>query len=228
MRYGQIVHGTFVRRLNRFMAEAAIDGQTERVHVKNTGRLRELLVPGATVSLQVSDNPVRKTRHSLIAVKAGDDWVNIDSQAPNAVVEEALKRGLVAGWEKFGRIKREAAYGRSRFDFYVEDGHEQGFIEVKGVTLAQGGIALFPDAPTERGTKHVQALADLVDEGYRGLVLFLIQRKGCRLFRPHREMDAAFADALRTAVRRGVEVAAYDASVSDGEMAFGIPVPVDV
>lgn len=228
MRYGQIVHGTFIRRLNRFMAEVLIGEQVTEVHVKNTGRLRELLVPGALVSLEKADNPARKTRHSLIAVKAESDWVNIDSQVPNAVVEEALKQGLVEQWGNVDLMKREAVWGNSRFDFYVEGGGEKGFIEVKGVTLAQDGLAMFPDAPTERGTKHVLALIEAVTEGYKGTVLFLIQRRGCKLFRPHGEMDAAFADALREAARRGVDIVAYDTRVSDGEIVFGKPVPVDV
>lgn len=228
MRYGEIVHGTFVRRLNRFVAEAVIDGQDMQVHVKNTGRLRELLVPGATVSLELAANPARKTRHSLIAVKAGDDWVNIDSQVPNAVVEEALHQGLVREWAWVQELKREATWGKSRFDFYVEGGGRKGFIEVKGVTLAADGTALFPDAPTERGTKHVREMMDAVKEGYGGLILFLVQRKGCRVFKPNGAMDAVFAAALRTAIRHGVTIAAYDTQVSDDEITFGEPVEVEL
>lgn len=228
MRYGQIVHGTFVRRLNRFVAETVIDGQVTQVHVKNTGRLRELLVHGATVSLELAANPGRKTRHSLIAVKAGEDWVNIDSQVPNAVVEEALQQGRVQEWKRVDQWKREATWRKSRFDFRVEGGGRKGFIEVKGVTLAADGTALFPDAPTERGTKHVRELIDAVKEGYGGLVLFLIQRQGCRLFKPNEAMDAAFADALRAAARHGVTIAAYDTQVSDNEITFGKPVAVDI
>lgn len=228
MRYGQIVHGTFVRRLNRFVAETVIDGQVMQVHVKNTGRLRELLVPGATVSLELAANPARKTRHSLIAVKAGNDWVNIDSQVPNAVVEEALQQGLVQEWDRVDQLKREATWGKSRFDFRVEGGGRKGFIEVKGVTLAADGTALFPDAPTERGTKHVREMMDAVKEGYGGLILFLVQRKGCRVFKPNGAMDAVFAAALRTAIRHGVTIAAYDTQVSDDEITFGEPVEVEL
>lgn len=226
MRYGNIIHGSFVRRLNRFVAEADVGGRTERVHVKNTGRLKELLVPGALVSLEVADNPARKTRHSLIAVRKDGRWVNIDSQAPNAVVEEALLRGAVGELGRIGALRRETAWGGSRFDFYFEADGKPGFIEVKGVTLDKGGIALFPDAPTVRGARHVLELAEAVKAGYAAVVFFLIQMQGCRAFKPNEEMDAAFAGALRAAARRGVRALAYDARVTDRDIAFGEPVEV--
>lgn len=228
MNYDQVVHGTFLRRLNRFVAEAEIGGRVETVHVKNTGRLKELLVPGATVSLEISPNAARKTRHSLIAVKKGKGWVNIDSQVPNDVVQEAILGGSVRELARVDVLKREAHRGDSRFDFYFESGEKRGFVEVKGVTLEKGGTAMFPDAPTVRGTKHVLELAKAAEEGYAAMVLFLIQMRGCRLFRPNESMDAAFADALRIAARRGVAILAYDTRVSDAEIEFGDPVEVDI
>jgi sugar fermentation stimulation protein A len=228
MRYGKIVHGTFIRRLNRFVAEAEIDGRTETVHVKNTGRLKELLVPGAAVSLEESDNPSRKTRLSLVAVRKGDGWVNIDSQAPNAVLEEALLGGAVGELGRIDALRREAVWGGSRFDFFFESEGKRGYIEVKGVTLDAGGVAMFPDAPTARGARHVLELAEAVKEGHAAVVIFLIQMRGCRLFRPNETTDRAFADALRTAAAGGVKVLAYDARVTDGEITFGDPVAVDL
>lgn len=226
MRYDPIVHGTFIRRLNRFVAEVDIDGRTETVHVKNTGRLKGLLLPGAAVSLESADNPARKTRHSLIAVRKDGGWVNIDSQVPNRVVEDALRQGAVRRLGPIDVLRREVAWGGSRFDFYFESGGKPGFIEVKGVTLAEGDTALFPDAPTVRGARHVLELAEAVKEGYRGVVFFLLQMQGCRLFQPNENMDSAFAEALRTAAGQGVEVVAYDARVSAAEITIGDPVEV--
>lgn len=228
MRYGNVLRGTFVRRLNRFAAEAAIGGRIETVHVKNTGRLKELLVPGAEVSLETAANAGRKTRHSLIAVRHGGRWVNIDSQAPNAVVAEALAGGFLDGLGRIGAWRREAAWGHSRFDFWLESEGRSGYMEVKGVTLERDGVALFPDAPTARGTKHLLELAEAAEQGHLGVVLFLIQMKGCRLFKPHEAMDAAFAGALRDAAGRGVQVLAFDALVTEAEIAIGDPVEVAV
>lgn len=232
MKYGKMVSGLLVRKVNRFIAEVIIDDDEtakEQVHIKNTGRLKELLQPGAEVLLEQSDNPNRKTRFSLIVVAKNGSWVNIDSQAPNAVAFEALKAGKLA--EEFGLvelIKREVTYGDSRFDLYFENGDTKGFIEVKGVTLEENGMALFPDAPTARGTKHVLELAKAVHVGYTAAILFVIQMKGCRGFAPHREMDPAFADALLEASRQGVRILAYDSIVKEDEIALGEKVLVDL
>ncbi|HEY8529567.1 MAG TPA: DNA/RNA nuclease SfsA [Paenibacillaceae bacterium] len=223
-----IVRGTFVRRLNRFAAEAVIGGETQLVHVKNTGRLKQLLVPGAEVWLEAASQPARKTQYSLISVRSKDIIVNIDSQAPAAVVEEALRAGKVKEIGHVRFLKREAAYGGSRFDFYYEADGRKGYIEVKGVTLANGDTALFPDAPTARGTKHVLELAEAVERGYEGAVLFLVQMKGCRRFKPHAEMDKAFAEALEQAARRGVRVLAYDSEVTESAIVFGEPLEVAI
>ncbi|MBB6447086.1 DNA/RNA nuclease SfsA [Bacillus benzoevorans] len=228
MRYGKIVQGILERKANRFIAEVYINGVKEQVHIKNTGRLKELLQPGAEVLLELSDNPKRKTRYSLISVVNNGNLVNIDSQAPNAVAFEALKAGKL---EEFGfvlKAKREVTYGDSRFDLYFEKEAEKGFIEVKGVTLVNNGAALFPDAPTSRGTKHVLELARAVQEGYSCAILFVVQMKGCRVFAPFREMDFAFADALLHAYQKGVQILAYDSIVSEDELVLNQPVPVDL
>jgi len=228
MNYISVVRGTFVRRCNRFVAEVDIGGRPETVHVKNTGRLRELLEPGTPVYLECSRSLSRKYRHSLIAVEKNGTFVNIDSQAPNKVVCEALRDGKLKEFGNIRTLKSEAVYGRSRFDLYFEGDGRKGFIEVKGVTLAIGDTALFPDAPTGRGTKHVLELIEAAKEGYAAAVIFLVQRKNCRRFAPNAEMDAPFADALKAAVQSGVQVLAYDAEVSAASLEIGDPLTVEI
>jgi sugar fermentation stimulation protein len=228
MRYGKVREGCFIRRLNRFVAEVEIDGCAEQVHVKNTGRLADWLVPGRKVVLEDSgfDRPGRKTRYSLIAAERAGGWVNIDSQAPNAVVREALPAGRIGELPHVRSLRGEAAYGGSRFDFHFDDGVREGFIEVKGVTLERGGAALFPDAPTARGARHLGELAKAAESGYAAFVIFLVQMEGCLRFAPHEELDPRFAEALRRAARAGVRVLAYDAVVTADEIALGGPLPV--
>lgn len=226
MKYGKIVYGKFENRLNRFIAEVFVNGNKEQVHIKNTGRLKELLQPRAEILLEYSDNPQRKTKYSLIAVAKNEGWVNIDSQAPNIVTFEALRNGEFAEFGSVELVKREKTYGASRFDLYFEKGREKGFIEVKGVTLEKDGVAMFPDAPTVRGTKHVLELAEAAREGYTAAILFLIQMKGCRQFTPHKEMDNAFAEAVQRASEEGVQVLAYDCIVEEDELLLNQPVPV--
>ncbi|MGP0585667.1 DNA/RNA nuclease SfsA [Paenibacillus timonensis] len=226
MKYGDIVQGRLQRRVNRFIAEVMVGDAVEQVHVKNTGRLKELLLPDTEVLLEASDRPERKTKYSLIAAAHDGGWVNVDSQAPNPVAFEALNAGGIAEIGSVTRAKREVTYGDSRFDLYYEQGEQRGFIEVKGVTLEQGGIAMFPDAPTARGTKHVLELVKAVLEGYAGTVLFVVQMKGCHAFTPYREMDPAFADALKEASRQGVRILAYGAIVTEREIVLGGSLPV--
>ncbi|MFB6466396.1 DNA/RNA nuclease SfsA [Cytobacillus sp. Hz8] len=226
MKYGTIVHGRLIRRVNRFIAEVEINGIMELVHIKNTGRLKELLQPFVEVLLEVSDNPNRKTRFSLIAVKKKGDWVNVDSQAPNMVAFEALTSGNLQEIGPVSFAKREVTYGDSRFDLYYEKDNEKGFIEVKGVTLEKDGFALFPDAPTSRGTKHVLELAKAVRAGFAGTILFVVQMDGCHAFTPNREMDAPFADAILLAAQQGVQILAYDSIVTEDELVLGNPLPV--
>lgn len=226
MKYGKIVHGRLERKVNRFIAEVLINGIKEEVHIKNTGRLKELLKPDTKVLQELSDNPNRKTKFSLIAADKNGSWVNIDSQAPNAVAFEALKAGEIAEFGLVQTVKREVTFGDSRFDLYFEKDNQKGFIEVKGVTLEKNGIALFPDAPTSRGTKHVLELIKAVQEGYTAAILFVVQMKGCSSFAPNIEMDNGFADALLQASRQGVQILAYDSIVKEDELILDQPIPI--
>ncbi len=230
MRYTQVIEGRFCRRPNRFIAVVEIEGQEETVHVKNTGRCRELLVPGVRVFLAVSDNPARKTRYDLVGVEkqreSGPLTINMDSQAPNAAVEEWLQGGGL--FPDGAVIRREVTHGGSRFDFYVEHGEKRAFLEVKGVTLEQDGVALFPDAPTERGVKHLRELAACVAEGFDAYVLFVIQMKEMRVLRPNDSTHPAFGEALRQAAKAGVTVLAMDCRVTPNGMTIDAPVPVEM
>lgn len=201
MKYKKTVQATFLSRPNRFIAMVDIDGRTETVHVKNTGRCKELLLPNAKVILEVADNPNRKTKYDLIAVyKESVGWVNIDSQAPNKVTLEWLER------QDYTYIKPEYKYGESRIDFYMEKGKEKYLLEVKGCTLEIDGIGYFPDAPTERGVKHLRELTKAAGEGYHCMVVFVIQMEGIYEVRPHIATHPEFGVALEEAKRAGVEV----------------------
>lgn len=228
MKYSQIKPGIFIARPNRFIAQVLVDGLPETVHVKNTGRCREILQPGVTVILERAGHSGRKTRYSLIAAYKGEMLVNIDSQVPNEVIYQALRQGLVPEFANLIRIAKEVKFGNSRFDLYYETESEKGFVEVKGVTLERDGTALFPDAPTERGAKHLTELAEAVKSGYTGCVFFLIQMKGPRLFQPNAVMDPKFAAALNFAVHNGVKALAYDSIVTEDGIAIGEPVKIDI
>jgi len=212
MRYEKIVRGTFIERPNRFIAYVDIDGKKEVVHVKNTGRCRELLVPGATVYLEKGNNPERKTAYDLVAVQKQERLINMDSQAPNKVVEEwLLKKEL---FSDLICVRPESKYGNSRFDFYVEYGRaDKAFIEVKGVTLERDGVVLFPDAPSDRAVKHVEELIRAKEDGYDAYIIFVIQMSDAKYFLPNRETHPEFADALQKAADAGVKILAYDCSV---------------
>ena len=221
MKYNNVVSAKFLRRDNRFIAHVEIDGREETVHVKNTGRCKELLIPGCTVYLERSLNPARKTAYDLVTVEKLRPGrppltVNMDSQAANAIAAEWLpKSGLFSPRAVF---RREVTHGKSRFDFYVEDGEERTFLEVKGVTLETDGVASFPDAPTERGVKHLDELTACLSEGYQACVLFVIQMKEILYLRPNDATHKAFGDALRRAAAAGVEVLAVDCRVIPGEV----------
>lgn len=219
MKYDKVIEGIFVKRPNRFIAHVLINGVEEIVHVRNTGRCKELLIPGAKVILEdCSHNLTRKTKYSLIAVWKGDMLVNMDSQIPNAAVFKAINENKIIGLENLNHIKREVTFGNSRFDIYFESGTEKGFIEVKGVTLEDNNIAMFPDAPTMRGAKHVLEMIEVVKQGYRGIIFFLLQMKGPNIFRPNYEMDKAFSDALKLASENGVEILVYDSIIKSDEI----------
>lgn len=224
MRYENVVQGSFISRPNRFVARVEIDGQEEICHVKNTGRCRELLIPGASVFLQKSDNANRKTAYDLIAVQKGERLINMDSQIPNRVVEEWLRAGNLIGEGAY--IKPEQKYGNSRFDLYIEQGERRIFMEVKGVTLEENGMARFPDAPTERGVKHVKELCQCIKDGYEAYIMFVIQMEDADGFEPNRRTHEAFAQALLEAREAGVNILAYDCQVRKDLINLRKPVTV--
>ena len=223
MHYPNMIPGTFLSRPNRFIAHVVIEGQEEIVHVKNTGRCKELLPAGAQVWCQKSDNPNRKTKFDLITVRKGDRLINMDSQAPNYAAGEWLKNG---GLGEIENLKAESFHGDSRYDFsFTKDGR-QCFLEVKGVTLEEDGVCAFPDAPTERGAKHLKGLTEAVRNGYGAYVLFVIQMADVKYLRPHDERDPAFGAALREAAENGVVVMAMDCAVDVDSMDIRLRVPV--
>lgn len=208
-----------------------MNGSVEKAHVKNTGRCRELLLPEAEVFLEDHGARMgnRKLRYSLIGVNKGGRLVNVDSQAPNRVCEEALRSGelRLPSMKELSLIQREKRFGRSRFDFYLEGKRgEKGWLEVKGVTLEENGVARFPDAPTERGVKHIVELISAVREGYRGFILFVIQMDGVQRFSPNDSTHKAFGDALRAARREGVEILAHRCRVEESSVSLAEPVAV--
>jgi len=223
MKYVNMIPGTFLARPNRFIAHVEIDGQTEVVHVKNTGRCRELLSVGAQVWCQKSDNPSRKTKFDLITVKKGSRLINMDSQAPNQAAKEWLASG---GLGEIENLRAETKHGDSRFDFsFTKDGR-QCFLEVKGVTLENDGVCAFPDAPTERGAKHLRGLKEAAKEGYGAYVLFVIQMSDVKYLRPNDVTDPAFGAALRAAAAAGVQILAMDCAVTADSMEIRLPVLV--
>ena len=224
MRYGEVKRGRFLARPNRFVAHVELEGERVVCHVKNTGRCRELLTSGAAVYLERAENPARKTPYDLIAVEKGELLINMDAQAPNKVFGE---------WAAAGRflpgltaLRPEFTWEDSRFDFRLEDHLGPCFVEVKGVTLEQDGLALFPDAPTERGVKHLRGLRRAVERGYRAAVFFVVQMKGPRLFRPNDGTHPAFGQALREAAAAGVGVYAWDCAVTPESLTLDAPVEV--
>lgn len=211
MKYPNIEEGIFIKRPNRFIAHVEINGKEEICHVKNTGRCRELLVPGTSVFLEKSDNPNRKTKYDLIAVQKGERLINMDSQIPNKVVEEWLCQGNLFGEE--AKVRREVTYGNSRFDLYIESQERKIFMEVKGVTLEENGVVRFPDAPTQRGVKHVQELCRCLQDGYEAYIMFVVQMEDVEYFEPNHETHPEFARALREAEAAGVKILAYSCQV---------------
>ena len=228
MHYSNCTAGTFLSRPNRFVAQVALDGRTETCHVKNTGRCRELLIPGCRVYLTRSDNPARKTKYDLIAVEKetvhSPLLINMDAQAPNHVFE---------AWARAGRfrpgltlLRPETVYGASRFDFYWEAGTDWGFVEVKGVTLEEDGVARFPDAPTLRGVKHLEELIAARQAGYQAALCFIVQFSGAKYVTPNDTTHPQFGQALRRAAAAGVEVFALGCAVTPDTLTAEEFVPV--
>lgn len=226
MKYENIIRGKFIERPNRFIAHVEVNGKTEICHVKNTGRCKELLIPGVTVFLQENDNPKRKTKFSLIGVIKGERIVNIDSQVPNKAVHEWILKGNL--FKEVTLVKPEKTYNKSRFDFYVETKEKKIFMEVKGVTLEDNNVVRFPDAPTERGVKHINELCDCMKEGYEAYIIFVIQMKGASYFEPNDETHKEFGDALRRAKKLGVNIIAVDCEVEQDSMEIADYVEVKV
>ena len=223
MIYSRMTPGRFLARPNRFIAHVEIDGQTEIVHVKNTGRCRELLPVGAEVWCQKSDNPSRKTKYDLITVRKGSRLINMDSQAPNLAAKEWLAAG---GLGEIKNLRAETKHGDSRFDFSFTKNGKQCFLEVKGVTLENDGICAVPDAPTERGAKHLRGLTEATRAGYGAYVLFVIQMTDVKYLHPNDATDPEFGKALREAAANGVEVLAVDCDITIEEMKIRDFVPV--
>lgn len=214
MKYDKMTKGIFQSRPNRFIANVEINGVNEVCHVKNTGRCKELLIPGkTTVYVQESDNPNRKTKYSVIGVLKGDRKINMDSQVTNKVVHEWISKGNL--FNDVTLIKPEKKYKNSRFDFYVETKTEKAFIEVKGATLEENNIVRFPDAPTERGVKHIHELCECLKEGYKAYIIFVIQMKDVLYFTPNDETHKEFGAALREAEKKGVKIIAVDCNVTE-------------
>ena len=212
----KIIRAEFIKRPNRFVAHVYIEGKEIIVHVPNTGRNKEILVPGCTVILRQEDNPLRKTKYDLIAGYKGKKLINIDSQLPNKVVDEALRQGRIEKLKAYDYIEREKTFGNSRFDFkLLKESGEEYFLEVKGVTFEQEGSTMFPDAPTDRGRKHLLELIQAKNSGRGAGVLFLIQMEDVKDFTPYDLMDKPFGDALRLAYSEGVDVFAYDCKLGE-------------
>ena len=223
MHYKNMVSGVFLARPNRFIAHVKIGENTEICHVKNTGRCRELLPEGARVWCQKSENPARKTKYDLITVKKGDRLINMDSQAPNQAAREWLLQG---GLGNIQELRAETIHEDSRFDFSFTLDGKRCFLEVKGVTLEQDGVCAFPDAPTQRGTKHLNGLIRAAEEGFGAYVLFVIQMSDVKYLRPNDDTDPTFAAALREAAQKGVTILAMDCAVTEDRMDIRLPVLV--
>lgn len=224
MKYENIYEGTFIKRINRFIANVNIDGSEELVHIKNTGRCKELFIEGSKIFLEKSNNPNRKTKYSLISIYKGNELINIDSQVPNKMVYDGILDGSIEGFKDITLLRREKTYGNSRFDLYYEKENEKGFIEVKGVTLENNKIASFPDAPTTRGTKHVNELIKGQEEGYKNYIVLVIQLENVNLFVPNYKTDPVFGKSLKNADLKGVEIRVYNSLVTFNTIAINKPI----
>lgn len=222
--YGKVAEGRFISRPNRFVAYVEIEDVVSKCHVKNTGRCKELLVPGATVFLSKSDNPARSTRYDVVAVMKGNLLINMDSQAPNPVAVEGLRR--IPQFRDVTEIRQEFVYGDSRIDIMATSHNERFLIEVKGVTLEHDGVARFPDAPTERGRKHLRELMHAVEDGWQAYVLFVVQMEGMKVFEPNEATDPEFASVLREAYLAGVGVLAHGCKVTKDSMTLDHEIPI--
>jgi sugar fermentation stimulation protein len=226
---GVVREAAFISRENRFATTVRLDGEEEHVHVPNTGRMHELLVPGARALLADRGHPGRRTRWDLVAVRKGATWVSVDSHLPNRILGEALEAGAIPELAHYPSARPEHTRGRSRFDFLLEGSSGSALVEVKGCTLVRDdGLALFPDAPTARGARHVRELGEALAEGLDAYVVIIVQRSDGRLFSPNDVTDRAFGDALREAAGAGVHVIAYATEVSKEGVELLGPLGVDL
>lgn len=226
MKYKNIFKGEFISRPNRFIANVKINGREEVCHVKNTGRCKELLVQGRTVYLEKSDNPNRKTKYDVVSVQKGNRLINMDSQIPNRVVEEWLRSAMPFGEEY--EVFPEKTFGKSRFDFYLKSNKSNNiiYLEVKGCTLEKDGIVMFPDAPTERGLKHLNELVSCKKQGFGAVILILVQMENVKYFIPNYDTHREFGETLKMAKEKGVTVLCYDSVVTPKSIELGNPVEV--
>lgn len=221
-----IFKAQFINRPNRFYSNVILDGKEIKVHVPNTGRCKELLIEGCTVFLREESNPSRKTPYDLVAVLKGDKLISIDSHIPNKVVEEALINKKIKGLEEYDTILREKTFENSRFDFKISNDQHQYYLEVKGVTLEENGYSRFPDAPTERGVKHLGELVKAKRQGYGAGVIFLIQMEDVNKFSPNDATDRKFGDTLRYAKENGVDIFAYNCKVTENSITLYEPIEI--
>lgn len=227
MLYNNIVPAVFMARPNRFIAHILVNGREYVAHVPNTGRCRELLVPGTSIFVQAAHNPLRKTPYTVITVNKNGRLINMDSQAPNTVWAEALQSKIrLPDIGYIDSFRREVVFGDSRLDFVISAGNKKGYIEVKGVTLEENGIARFPDAPTERGCKHLKELSHASQQGLFAAAVFVIQMSDIKHFEPNTVTDPAFAQALIQAKQAGVQLLAYDCVIKPDEITLGQSVPI--
>lgn len=226
MTYENIVKGIFINRPNRFIAEVEVEGIRHLAHVKNTGRCKELLVPNAPIYLEENNNPDRKTKFSLISVYKGDRLINMDSQAPGKVFLEYLQAGGFSDFSGITHIKTEVGFGKSRLDIYAEAGNRHAFFEVKGVTLEEGGIGKFPDAPTQRGIKHLQELEKAVVAGYEAFMIFVIQMDNICHFTPNCQTHPEFATSLTHAMSKGVNAHAFTCKITNNSIKIKNFIPI--
>lgn len=222
-----IYYGTFIHRPNRFIAHINLSGEEVICHVPNTGRMKELLYPGVPVMVSYHPSPLRKTKYELRMIKKNKHWISVDSQLPNALASEAISNGIIKELKEYPIINREVTYGNSRFDIQLI-GNNTCFVEVKGVTLEKDDWSYFPDAPTERGRKHIDEMIHAVQNGYRGVILFVVQIQYAKGFSPNTSMDPEFAEKIIEASKAGVEILAYRCDISPQEVKVVEKIPIDL
>ena len=224
---GNLKEARFIKRINRFIGEISIDGETHKTHIANTGRMKELLIEGAKIIVRLVKDEKRKTAYDLLMVYKEDVLISIDSKLPNVLLEKAFRDNNIPAFQDYTTVKKEVTFGKSRFDLFIHRDQQTAFIEAKCVTyVREDHVASFPDAPTERGRKHVLELIEVHGEEMRGAVYFIIQREDAIAFTPNRRMDPLFADAVEKAHKAGVEFYAYTCKVTPKEICIYKEIPI--